>query len=208
MDLGFMVDTMSQLARGVPLTLQLAATSVFLGFVLALGLALALDTGRRSIVWPIAAPMSLRSAARRCSCRSSSSTMASASFVRPSSCLASLGLLPRAVLVRHSCPHAQHCGLRHGDHSRRTPIGPLWADRGSARLRDVALACVSPGDPADRASASPAELRERDHSDDQGHVLGPRSSLCSKSPALRSRSSPRSTGRSRCSRAQARSTSR
>jgi hypothetical protein len=28
MDVGFMVDTMSQLARGVPLTLQRAATSV------------------------------------------------------------------------------------------------------------------------------------------------------------------------------------
>jgi octopine/nopaline transport system permease protein len=53
MDVGFMVDTMSQLARGVPLTLQLAATSVSLGFVLALCLALALETGRRSIAWPI-----------------------------------------------------------------------------------------------------------------------------------------------------------
>ena len=55
MDVGFMVDTMSQLARGVPLTLQLAATSVSLGFVLALCLALALETGRRSIAWPSAA---------------------------------------------------------------------------------------------------------------------------------------------------------
>jgi octopine/nopaline transport system permease protein len=53
MDVGFMVDTMPQLARGVPLTLRLAATSVSLGFVLALCLALALETGRRSIVWPI-----------------------------------------------------------------------------------------------------------------------------------------------------------
>jgi octopine/nopaline transport system permease protein len=53
MDVGFMVDTMSQLARGVPLTLQLAATSVSIGFILALCLALALETGRRPIVWPI-----------------------------------------------------------------------------------------------------------------------------------------------------------
>jgi octopine/nopaline transport system permease protein len=53
MDVGFMVDTMSQLMRGVPLTLQLSATSVCLGFILALALALALETRRRSIVWPI-----------------------------------------------------------------------------------------------------------------------------------------------------------
>jgi octopine/nopaline transport system permease protein len=53
MDVGFMVDTMSQLARGVPLTLQLAATSVSLGFIPALCLALALETGRCPIVWPI-----------------------------------------------------------------------------------------------------------------------------------------------------------
>lgn len=53
MDVGFLVDTLSQLARGVPLTLQLAATSVSLGFILALALALALQTRRPSIVWPI-----------------------------------------------------------------------------------------------------------------------------------------------------------
>jgi octopine/nopaline transport system permease protein len=53
MDVGFIVDTMSQLMRGVPLTLQLAATSVSLGFSLVLGLALALETRWRPIVWPI-----------------------------------------------------------------------------------------------------------------------------------------------------------
>jgi octopine/nopaline transport system permease protein len=53
MDVGFLVDTLSQLMRGVPLTLQLAATSVSLGFILALALALALETRRPSIVWPI-----------------------------------------------------------------------------------------------------------------------------------------------------------
>jgi octopine/nopaline transport system permease protein len=53
MDVGFLVDTLSQLMRGVPLTLQLAATSVSLGFILALGLALALETRRPSIVWAI-----------------------------------------------------------------------------------------------------------------------------------------------------------
>jgi len=53
MDVGFLVDTLSQLLRGVPLTLQLAATSVFSGFILALALALALETQRPYIVWPI-----------------------------------------------------------------------------------------------------------------------------------------------------------
>ena len=53
MDVGFLVDTLSQLMRGVPLTLQLTATSVSLGFILALALALALETRRPSIVWPI-----------------------------------------------------------------------------------------------------------------------------------------------------------
>ena len=53
MDVGFLVGTLSQLLRGVPLTVQLAATSVSLGFILALALALALETRRPSIVWPI-----------------------------------------------------------------------------------------------------------------------------------------------------------
>jgi octopine/nopaline transport system permease protein len=53
MDVGFLVDTLSQLMRGVPLTLQLAAISVSAGFVLALALALALQTRRPAVVWPI-----------------------------------------------------------------------------------------------------------------------------------------------------------
>lgn len=53
MDVGFLVDTFYQLARGVPLTLELAATSVSSGFMLALALALALETGRPAVVWPI-----------------------------------------------------------------------------------------------------------------------------------------------------------
>ena len=53
MDVGFLVDTLSQLMRGVPLTLELAATSVSSGFILALALAFALETRRPSIVWPV-----------------------------------------------------------------------------------------------------------------------------------------------------------
>jgi octopine/nopaline transport system permease protein len=53
MDVGFLVDTLSQLMRGVPLTLELAAISVSSGFILALALALALETRQPSIVWPI-----------------------------------------------------------------------------------------------------------------------------------------------------------
>ena len=53
MDVGFLVDTLSQLMRGVPLTLTLAATSISSGFILALALALALETQRPYIVWPI-----------------------------------------------------------------------------------------------------------------------------------------------------------
>lgn len=50
MDVGFLVDTLSQLLRGVPLTLELAAISVSCGFVLALALALALQTRRPAVV--------------------------------------------------------------------------------------------------------------------------------------------------------------
>jgi octopine/nopaline transport system permease protein len=53
MDVGFLVDTLSQLMRGVPLTLELATISVSCGFVLALGVALALQTSRPAVVWPI-----------------------------------------------------------------------------------------------------------------------------------------------------------
>jgi octopine/nopaline transport system permease protein len=53
MDFGFLVDTLSQLMRGVPLTLELAATSVLLGFIIALALALALQTASPAVAWPI-----------------------------------------------------------------------------------------------------------------------------------------------------------
>ena len=39
--------------HGVPLTLELAATSVSLGFIIALALALALQTGNPAVAWPI-----------------------------------------------------------------------------------------------------------------------------------------------------------
>jgi octopine/nopaline transport system permease protein len=53
MDFGFLVDTLSQLVHGVPLTLELAATSLSLGFIIALALALALQTGKPAAAWPI-----------------------------------------------------------------------------------------------------------------------------------------------------------
>jgi octopine/nopaline transport system permease protein len=53
MDIAFLYDTMLQLLRGAPLTLELAATSVGLGFVLAVALALALKSGPATVAWPI-----------------------------------------------------------------------------------------------------------------------------------------------------------
>jgi len=53
MDLSFLGDTLQRLLTGVPLTLKLAGTSVALGFVIALTLAMALQSKRPLIVWPI-----------------------------------------------------------------------------------------------------------------------------------------------------------
>ena len=52
-DFGFFVSIIPTLLAGLPLTLQLAGTSLALGFVLALALALAQQGGHRTIVWPI-----------------------------------------------------------------------------------------------------------------------------------------------------------
>ncbi len=53
MDIAFLADTFSQLMKGAPLTLQLAGTSVGLGLVLALVLAITLQNGPALLVWPI-----------------------------------------------------------------------------------------------------------------------------------------------------------
>ena len=138
MDVGFLVDTLSQLMRGVPLTLQLAATSVSFGFILALALALALETRRPYIVWPIRGYV----AAFRGTpllvqifliyyglgqFRLTLQTLGLWGFFRAPFWCAILAL------------SAQHRRLRHGDHSRRAPIGPARTDRGGARLRHVAF---------------------------------------------------------------------
>lgn len=52
-DLGFFVEIFPRLLSGVPLTLQLAGTSIVLGFMMALLLALAQQGGRGLLVWPI-----------------------------------------------------------------------------------------------------------------------------------------------------------
>ena len=70
MDLDFMWETLLQLLSGVPLTLNLAFTSVAFGAVLAMMLALMRMSGVRLLDW-IARPTCSSSAARRCSCRSS-----------------------------------------------------------------------------------------------------------------------------------------
>lgn len=53
MDIAFLAETFSQLMKGVPLTLQLAGTSVALGLVIALILAITLQSGPAVLVWPI-----------------------------------------------------------------------------------------------------------------------------------------------------------
>lgn len=55
MDLAFFSEVFVRLLSGVPLTLQLAGISVTAGLVLALTLALALQTGNRAVAWPISA---------------------------------------------------------------------------------------------------------------------------------------------------------
>jgi len=53
MDIAFLADVFRQLMKGAPLTLELAGTSVALGLVLALILAITLQGGRPVLVWPI-----------------------------------------------------------------------------------------------------------------------------------------------------------
>lgn len=53
MDIAFLADVFMQLMKGAPLTLQLAGTSVALGLVMALVLAITLQSGRPVLVWPI-----------------------------------------------------------------------------------------------------------------------------------------------------------
>lgn len=54
-DFGFFVDIIPKLLSGLPLTLQLAGTSILLGFVIALALALAQQGRRPVVVWPVRA---------------------------------------------------------------------------------------------------------------------------------------------------------
>lgn len=54
-DPGFFVSIVPALLAGLPLTLQLAGTSLALGFVLAVALALAQFGEHRAVVWPIRA---------------------------------------------------------------------------------------------------------------------------------------------------------
>ena len=55
MDLAFFSEVFMRLLGGVPLTLQLAGISVAAGLVLAVTLALALQTGNSAVTWPIKA---------------------------------------------------------------------------------------------------------------------------------------------------------
>ncbi|MDF2995485.1 MAG: transporter permease [Xanthobacteraceae bacterium] len=59
MDFAFFSEVFMRLLGGVPLTLQLAGISVAAGLVLALTLALALQTGTRAVTWPINAYVTL-----------------------------------------------------------------------------------------------------------------------------------------------------
>jgi octopine/nopaline transport system permease protein len=53
MDIAFLGDVFLSLMKGVPLTLQLAGTSIALGLMIALLLAIALHAGPPILVWPI-----------------------------------------------------------------------------------------------------------------------------------------------------------
>ena len=58
-DPGFFLEIIPKLLSGLPMTLQLSALSVLLGFVLALALALAQQGDRAFFVWPIRAFVSV-----------------------------------------------------------------------------------------------------------------------------------------------------
>jgi len=53
MDVAFLAEVFLRLMTGVPLTLQLAGTSIALGLIVALILAMTLQSGRALLVWPI-----------------------------------------------------------------------------------------------------------------------------------------------------------
>jgi octopine/nopaline transport system permease protein len=53
MDIAFLGDVFLNLMKGVPLTLELAGTSIALGLIIALILAIALHAGPPILVWPI-----------------------------------------------------------------------------------------------------------------------------------------------------------
>ncbi|QKK27297.1 ABC transporter permease (plasmid) [Rhizobium hidalgonense] len=55
MDLAFFLEIIPALLAGLPLTLQLAASSISIGFIMALLLALAQQGNHRFVVWPIRA---------------------------------------------------------------------------------------------------------------------------------------------------------
>lgn len=52
-DFGFFLEIIPKLLSGLPLTLQLAGSSILLGFLLALALALAQQGRQPMVVWPI-----------------------------------------------------------------------------------------------------------------------------------------------------------
>jgi octopine/nopaline transport system permease protein len=53
MDIAFLGDVLLSLMKGVPLTLELAGTSIALGLIIALILAISLHAGPPILVWPI-----------------------------------------------------------------------------------------------------------------------------------------------------------
>ena len=53
MDFAFFADVLVRLLAGAPLTLELAATSIAFGLIIALILAITLHAGPRALAWPV-----------------------------------------------------------------------------------------------------------------------------------------------------------
>ncbi len=159
MDLAFFSEVFVRLLGGVPLTLQLAGISVAAGLVLAVTLALALQTGNSAVTWPIKAYVTVFRGTPLLvqifliyyglgQFRPSLQAMGLWGFFREPYWCAILALTLNTAAYGAEI-------IRGGLQSV-----PCRADRGGAGVRHVALPGLSAGGLPDRAAPGAAELRQ------------------------------------------------
>ena len=169
MDFAFMRDTFFTLLGGVPLTLNLAFTSVALGAVLAMLLALMRMSGIKRA--RLAGPGLCLRLPRHAAARADLPDLLRPRAVPPDPAgMGPVDLLPRALLVRGPRADPEHGGLCQRDHPRRPAIGAAQPGRGGAGLRHVGLPALPPHRLPDRGAPGAARLRQRDHPDGEGDL--------------------------------------